>query len=59
MDVGSIPWSDVVDYGERKMLVGDALDLFVDIIMEMDKVFVEWNRAEADRKRKKNVSANK
>lgn len=36
MGVGPIPWSKIIDYGERYGFTGLSLDLFLDIIERMD-----------------------
>jgi hypothetical protein len=52
MQLGPIPWRDVVAYGSMLGLEGEALDGFVYVIDEMDDEYMEWQRSEAERERR-------
>jgi len=44
---GPIPWRDIIQYGEFHGLEWDVLKMFIQVIMAMDKAYLEW---EAKRK---------
>lgn len=52
--IGPIPWNFIHDYARIKKLDLEASDLFIESILAMDRVYIEWEIAEAEARRKAN-----
>lgn len=52
--LGPIPWNRIHQYATVKRLDEEATELFVEVILAMDKAYLEWEYAEAEAKRKAN-----
>lgn len=52
MSIGAIPWNFIRDYGNTKGLDEENLEAFLEIILTMDRVFLEWELEEVERRRK-------
>lgn len=52
MAAGLIPWSKAVQYGHHAGLDDDMINPFVAVIRAMDAKYVEWQDAEAERRRR-------
>lgn len=51
MGIGPIPWNCVVQYAQFHGLEDDVSKAFVQVIMQMDGVYLEWEREEEDQRR--------
>jgi len=51
MDLGPIPWTAIVNYGERAGLEPDTIEAFVIVIRTMDGAYRKWHDAEQEKKR--------
>lgn len=54
MGLGAIPWSKIVQYGDRVGLDGPNTDNFVIIIKAMDTAYLTWHQKESDKKSNRN-----
>lgn len=50
MSIGPIPWDKAIDYAERMELDDGMVGLFVRVMREMDRAFLDWQRKESKRK---------
>ena len=58
-DYGPIPENKIFEYGLRKQLDGDIINLFIGLIRAMDACFLEWQSEENERKRRLSKIKNK
>lgn len=49
MVAGNIPWDKILKYGRHMKLEPRVLNAFVNIIMEMDTVYLEWHSQKMDK----------
>lgn len=57
MGVGEIPWNHIVAYGRFHELDNELIDVLIIVIRNMDHVYLEQERAKADKKAKKPKNA--
>lgn len=55
MGLGAIPWTAVIQYAQIYRLDPDLTEVFCDVIRAMDKVYLEWEAEEAEKRRKANT----
>lgn len=48
MDLGPIPWRDVVAYADRLGLDSDMVRVFCKVIRALDAAFLEWNASKTE-----------
>lgn len=48
--VGPIPWNLVAQYGERKGLDVDMLNIFEVVIRTLDETYLSWERQDQERR---------
>lgn len=58
MGIGPIPWRDMVHYALFHELEDDVARAFVQVIREMDAVYLAWEAEEAERKRTESKQGN-
>lgn len=56
MGVGPIPWNRMVQYAQFHELEEDVARAFVQVMREMDGVYLEWERQEEEHKREERES---
>jgi hypothetical protein len=56
---GPIPWDTMVAYAEFHGLEYDVACVFIQIMREMDGVWLEWEAEEADRRKKEEQFRNR
>jgi hypothetical protein len=49
--IGPIPWNRIIDYGSRKGLDDVMMQVFEDVIWELDGIYREWHQAQAQAKK--------
>lgn len=42
--IGPIPWSKIIDYGERRNLDDTMMDVFEHVLRELDEAYLKWQR---------------
>ncbi len=48
--IGAIPWTAIVEYGDRAGLSDNMIDVLVIVIRQMDEAFTTWHDAEQKRR---------
>lgn len=58
MAIGQIPWDRIIDYARFHELEKDVEQAFVQVIREMDVVYLDWVQEEQERERQERAAAN-
>jgi len=48
--IGPIPWSKILEYGERKGLDYSMLAVFERVVRDLDEAYLEWQRDDQKRR---------
>lgn len=48
--LGPIPWSKIIDYGERRKLDDAMVGVLEHVVREMDECYIRWQRDQQQRR---------